>query len=396
MGGAVRRLPLTVVVLGVVSFFTDLSSEMIYPLLPVFLTAVLGAGPEALGLVEGVAEATAALFKVVSGVWSDRVRKRKPLVVVGYGLAGLVRPLVGLATTWSAVLAIRFTDRVGKGLRNSPRDALIADVTPPQRRGEAFGFQRALDHAGAVTGPLIAAALLSAAGLAMRTVFLLAFVPAVLVMIVLVAGVREVPSDGRPVEDGDRARGRESLGRPFHVFLVALVLFALGNSTDAFILLRLTDAGVPAAAVAVLWSVFHVVKMITTYAGGRLSDRWGRRAMVTAGWAFYAAVYLAFGMVDSRPLLIATFLAYGVYFGLTEPVERAWVVDLAPRDRRATAFGLYHAAIGVAALPASLLFGLLWQHLGARTAFFTGAGLACAATLVLLLVPRHAGEQSQS
>jgi MFS family permease len=386
---AVRsRLPATVVALGVVSLLTDLSSEMIYPLLPIFLTTVLAAGPQALGLIEGVAESTASLFKVASGVWSDRVRHRRPLVVAGYSLAGAVRPLIGLATAWPMVLGLRFVDRVGKGLRTSPRDALVADATPPARRGEAFGLQRAMDHAGAVAGPLVAAALLGLGGVPLRVVFLLAVIPAIAVVVVLLAWVKEGPRHIQP------SRGRifttwRDLGRPLHVVLAALLLFTLGNSTDAFLLLRLSQAGVSIAAVAVVWSAFHVVKMTSAYACGRISDRLGRRPMVIAGWAFYAAVYLAFGVAQSRNAVIAIFLLYGLYYGLTEPVERAWVADLVPERLRGTAFGLYHGVIGLAALPASLLFGALWQHFGASVAFFSGAALAAAASVLLFLAPEQ-------
>lgn len=380
-------LPVTVVALGVVSLLTDLSSEMIYPLLPVFLTTVLGAGPQALGLIEGLAESAGSLVKVLSGKWSDRARRRKPLVVAGYSLAGAMRPLIGLAAGWPTVLLLRFADRVGKGLRTSPRDALIADETPPAQRGEAFGLQRSLDHAGAVAGPLVAAALLTFAGFSLRAVFLLAAVPAVAVVAVLVAWVKEAPrrTVGAPA---NLVGAWRELGRPFHVVLAALLVFTLGNSTDAFLLLRLSESGVSAAGVALLWSAFHVVKMISTYACGRASDRLGRRRMVLAGWSVYAAVYFAFALVGSRTAVIATFLFYGLYYGFAEPVERAWVADLVPPHLRGTAFGLYHGVIGLAALPASLLFGLLWQRFGAPAAFFTGAGLALAATVVLALMPR--------
>jgi MFS family permease len=380
-------LPVTVVALGVVSLLTDLSSEMIYPLLPVFLTTVLGAGPQALGLIEGLAESTASLVKVASGRWSDRARRRKPFVVAGYSLAGAMRPLIGLAAGWPTVLLLRFADRAGKGLRTSPRDALIADATPPAQRGEAFGLQRSLDHAGAVAGPLVAAALLTFAGVSLRAVFLLAAVPAVAVVAVLVAWVREAPRGTVGAPRNIMGAWRE-LGRSFHVVLAALLVFTLGNSTDAFLLLRLSICGVSAAGVALLWSAFHVVKMFSTYACGRASDRLGRRRMVIAGWSIYAAVYFAFALVGSRTGVIATFLSYGLYYGLAEPVERAWVADLVPARLRGTAFGLYHGVIGLAALPASLLFGLLWQSFGAPTAFLTGAGLALVATVVLTLVPR--------
>jgi len=240
-----------------------------------------------------------------------------------------------------------------------------------------------------VAGPLVAAALLAGAGLSLRAVFLLSVVPAAVAVVVLGGWVREAPRAVLAPPTKAAGAWRE-LGRPMHVVLAALLLFTLGNSTDAFLLLRLSGAGVSVAGVALLWSAFHVVKMVSTYVGGRISDRLGRRPMVIIGWAYYASVYLAFALVGSRAAMVATFLAYGLYYGLTEPVERAWVADLAPPHLRGTAFGLYHGVIGLAALPASLLFGLLWQRLGAPVAFLTGAGLALAATVLLALVPRGA------
>ncbi len=378
-----RGLPSAVIALGVVSFFTDVSSEMIYPLLPLFLVSLLGAGPAALGAIEGVAESAAALLKAVSGRWSDRARRRKPLILAGYCLAGAARPLIGLAGSWPAVLGLRFADRVGKGLRTSPRDALIADVTPVERRGEAFGVQRAFDHTGAVVGPLIAAALLGWAALSLRAVFLLAAIPAVVVIAVLLLAVHEPPRPAAAVAPGG-GTGKQPFGARFGLLLGAVVVFTLGNSTDAFLLLRLADGGVTPARVALLWSAFHVVKAAATWLGGRLSDRIGRRPMVMAGWLVYAAVYVAFATVSRPTTLVVVFLAYGLYFGLTEPVERAWVVDLAPPSRRGAALGLYHGAVGLAALPASVLFGLLWQRFGAAAAFSFGAGAALVATLLLL------------
>ena len=380
-----RSLPRTVIALGAVSLFTDLSSEMIYPLLPVFLVGVLGASAVSLGLVEGVAEATAALVKVLSGAWSDRLHRRKPLVLAGYGLSGLARPLVGLAWAWPVVLVLRFADRLGKGLRTSPRDALIADVTDPAIRGYAYGLHRAMDHGGAVLGPLVAAGLLAATGLALGDVFLLAMVPAVVVMVILAFGVRE-PERSTPVRKPTGARIRD-LDQPYRRLLLAVFVFTLGNSTDAFLLLRLTGAGVTPAAVALLWSAHHVVKMTTTYAGGRACDRWGPKRSIAAGWLVYAAVYLAFGFIDSTGGLIAVFLAYGLYFGFTEPAERAWVAVLAPPHLRGAAFGGFHGAVGLAALPASLLFGALWQSFGATVAFGCGAALALIAAVLVLTVP---------
>ncbi len=370
----VRRLPATVVVLGIVSFFTDVSSEMIAPLLPVFVTVTLGAGPAALGAIEGVAESTAALLKLASGFWADRVRRRKPLILAGYVLAGFARPCIAFAAGWGAVLAVRFADRVGKGIRTSPRDALVADVTPHEQRGRAYGFQRALDHAGAVVGPLIAAGLLGL-GLATRQVFLLAAVPAVVVVALLVLGIREVsrevPGTGRPWW-----RDLVALPPSFRAAAVAFGVFTLGNSTDAFLLLRLGEVGLAPGEVALAWAGLHGVKMVAAWLGGGLSDRIGRRPVVLAGWAWYAACYAGFAVLVHPVAFVAAFLAYGVYHGLTEPVEKAWVAEMAPAELRGAAFGVYHAVVGLAALPASLLTGLLWRTIGPGAARGLGAGLA--------------------
>ena len=384
-----RRLPRTVIALGLVSFFTDLSSEMIYPLLPVFLAGTLGAGAVAIGTIEGLAESTAAFLKVVSGRWTDRTRRRKPLVVSGYGLSGVARPLIGAAAVWPVVALLRFADRVGKGLRTSPRDALIADVTPFDRLGAAYGLHRAMDHAGAVAGPLVAAGLLLVPAMTLRGVFLLAAIPAVLVMIVLVVAVREPARLGerRATTRTSLASDWSAMGGDFRRLLLALLVFTLGNSTDAFLLLRLSEAGLAAGSIALLWAGHHVVKMAATYLGGRLSDRTGRRRLIVAGWVVYGAVYVAFAAVSSRAGLIVVFLAYGLYFGLTEPVERAWVAGLTVEQLRGSAFGFYHGTIGIAALPASLVFAGIYAAVGPAAAFATGAALAGMAIVLLLRVP---------
>ncbi len=384
---SLRTLPRTVVALGFVSFFTDLSSEMIYPLLPAFLVTVLGAGALALGTIEGIAESTAAVLKVFSGRWADRMQRRKPLVVSGYGISGIARPLIGLVVAWPAVVVLRFTDRIGKGIRSSPRDALIADVTPPARLGAAYGLHRAMDHAGAVAGPLVAAGLLLIPGIGLRQVFLLAAVPAVIVMLVLVYVVKE-PGD-RPVATGEPQsliEGWRATDSSFRRLLFAVIIFTLGNSTDAFLLLRLTDVGFAPAWVAVLWSLHHVVKLVANLYGGQLSDRVGRRGLIGAGWILYAVIYLGFGLTTDTASLIFLFMVYGIYFGLTEPVERAWVAALAPAEARGGAFGFYHGSVGLTALPASLLFGVLYTTLGPAAAFGTGAALAIIATALLLRV----------
>lgn len=380
-------LPRTVIALGAVSLLTDLSSEMIYPLLPVFLSSVLGAGPLAIGAIEGAAESVAALLKLASGWWSDRLPRRKPLVVAGYGIASLVRPLIGLAQGVGQVLAIRLADRVGKGIRGAPRDALIADAVDPSQRGRAYGFHRAADHAGAVAGPLLAYALLTWGGVALRTVFLLAAIPAAAAMITLILGVRESRR-----EVARRGRGptleRQGLDRRFWGYLGVLLLFTLGNSTDALLILRANELGVSVALVPILWAVLHVVKSAASTPGGILSDRFGRRPLIIGGWLVYAAVYLGFAVASTTWHAWGLFIAYGLYFGMTEGVEKALVADLVPSGVRGAAFGWYNLTIGLAALPASLIFGGLWQSYGAPVAFLTGAALALVAAIGLWLVTR--------
>jgi len=381
-----KRVPAAVVTLGLASLLTDLSAEMIFPLLPAFLTGTLGAGAAALGLIEGVAEATAATFKVISGVLTDRSRRRKPLVLLGYTIAGAARPLVGLARNWSAVLLIRFADRIGKGLRTSPRDALIADVTPPSARGAAYGLHRAMDHSGAVLGPLVAAALLHFAGLELRTVFLLAGVPAAFVVVTLAFGVRERAPEPEPPAGPPSPPALRDLPRDYRRLLLVLFVATLGNSTDAFLLLRLQAAGVPVGGVALLWALHHLVRVPATWWGGRLVDRFGPRPMLLLGWIVYAWVYAGFAWAGTRAA-IAIFLAYGLYYGLSEPAERAWIAALAPGSLRGRAFGIYHAVTGLALFPASVLFGLVWSAAGPEVAFLAGATLSVAASGLLLRVP---------
>lgn len=380
------RLPRNVVALGLVSLFTDLSSEMIYPLLPLFLTATLGAGPAVLGAIEGVAETAASLLKLFSGAWSDRLGKRKPLVLAGYGLSSIMRPLMGLVASWSHVLGIRFCDRIGKGVRSSPRDALVAASVPPQDRGRAFGFQRALDHLGAVLGPVAAFALLAGAGLSYRSVFFLAAVPGAVAVAILWILVREA-GETAPAGTG-RGILAGGLAPEFRNYLLIVSLFTLGNASDAFLILRSVDAGVPAAYVPLLWGAFHVVKSSLSTHAGILADRWDRRKMVVAGWVLYAAVYAAWGMAEGPGWMVGLFLVYGLHAAATEGAERALVADFVPSDRRGTAFGWFHLAVGIAALPASLLFGILWSRFGAPAAFGVSAALAMlAAGFLLALKP---------
>ncbi len=385
-----RSLGRNVIALGVVSFFTDMSSEMIYPLLPVFLTTTLGASAGMLGAIEGAAETTASLLKLASGWWSDKVGKRKPLVVVGYGIASFVRPLIAVAQSATQVLAIRLADRVGKGIRNAPRDALIAESVDPSIRGRAFGFHRAADHAGAVVGPLIAFALLQGLGLELRTVFWLAIIPGVFALVTVVAFVREAQSSpARSAAENSTAKPAENsvLPRSFWAYLVVVLIFTLGNSTDAFLLLRASQLGVPVALLPILWATLHVVKSAASTHGGALSDRIGRAPTLIAGWTIFALVYVGFALASAQWHVWALFVAYGLFFALTEGTERALVADFTG-TKRGTAFGWFHLTVGLGALPASVLFGLIWDRAGASSAFYMGAALAGLAVFGIAIIPK--------
>jgi MFS family permease len=397
-----RSLGRNVLALAAVSFFTDVSSEMIYPLLPVFLTSTLGASPQFLGAVEGAAESTAALLKLASGWLSDRMPRRKPLVLLGYTIASVVRPLVALAQTAGQVMAIRLVDRVGRGIRNSPRDALIADSVDPSVRGQAFGFHRAADHAGGVVGPLVAFALLTWWQMPIRNVFWLAAIPGALAVLTVIIGVREkargVGRGGRDVPTTDQqssisdrlvhapTSAPHPLPARFWKTLIVVFVFTLGNSTDAFLLLRATELGVPIALAPVLWAVLHVVKSASSTPGGALSDRLGRAPTLVAGWLLYASVYLGFAIATDAWHAWALFALYGIFFGLTEGTERALVADLVPLERRGTAYGWFYLAIGLGMFPASLIFGAVWTSAGAPTAFIMGASLALVAAIGILFV----------
>lgn len=373
-----------VLILGVVSFLTDVSSEMIYPLLPLFLTTVLGAGPAFLGLIEGVAESTAAFLKLASGIFSDRVRSRKGLVLAGYTISSLARPLIAAATSAGAVLAIRFADRVGKGIRTSPRDALIADSTDAAFRGKAYGFHRAMDHAGALVGPLIATVLLAWFVKDLRTVFWLAAIPGLLAVVLIIVKVRETArtrsSDGsflRIVPRGELRR-----------YLLVLFLFTLGNSSDAFLLLRAGELGVAPARIPLLWAFFHFVKMAGSTPFGALSDRIGRRGVIVVGWGIYALSYGGFALAETETACWLLFGVYGLFYAMTEGAEKALLADIAPAQERGGAFGWYNFAVGAGALPASILFGVVWEKAGREAAFGLGAVLAALAAVLLLAFVR--------
>ncbi|MDT7689174.1 MAG: hypothetical protein QOE46_1933 [Acidobacteriota bacterium] len=408
----VWRLPRNVVAISFVSLLNDASSEIIYPMLPAFLALALGASPRAIGVVEGVAESVSSLVKLFSGYLSDRTGRRKGLVVFGYGLASVVRPLLALATSWYQVLAVRFTDRVGKGLRSSPRDAMIADAAPPAERGLAFGFHRAMDHGGAVLGPLIGLAALwwvaadpkTPTATDYKTIFLFASVPALLAMLVLIFAVRETHARGTAKTGAEKSASKAPLDvahaapaastKPrltlrgfdsnFKRFLFVVALFTLSNSTDAFLIRRAQMAGVSTGqGTLLLWSALHLSKVLSSVVGGDLSDRVGRKTLIVAGWLLYAAVYLGFARVSTSTEAWGLFLIYGVYFGLAEGAEKALVADLVRPEQRGTAYGLYNLAFGVTVLPASLLMGALWDWRGPATAFVVSAVIGSTAALLL-------------
>lgn len=371
--------------LGVVSFLTDVSGEMIYPLLPLFLTQTLGAGPEFLGILEGIAESVSSFLKLLSGAISDRVKDRTRWILGGYSLSSISRPLMGLAQSPWMVFFIRLSDRVGKGIRTSPRDALIADTVDPTVRGKAFGFHRGMDHMGAVVGPLIAALILTFFTKDLRTLFLLAAIPAAMSVLVIIFYVRESPKRSlTETSFSFKAFFRLPTGK-LRIYLLILFLFLLSNASDAFILLRLTDIGVAPALVPLLWTALHIVKAGTVMPFGILSDRIGRRKMILIGWLLYALLYAAFGFFDEPILISALFIFYGCFYGLTEGTEEALMADLSPEGHRGRAFGWYNFILGAALLPANLLFGYLWKTSGASSAFYVAASIAAIAASFLFI-----------
>jgi MFS family permease len=369
------RLPGAVIALGFTSLFTDVATEMIFPLLPVFLVS-LGGGPTFLGFVEGVADATSSLLKLASGYLADRTKKRAPIVFAGYLLSSVVRPFVALAMAPWHVLVVRATDRVGKGIRTSPRDAIIASSVPKEQAGRAFGFHQAMDHAGAIVGPLIATGLL-AIGFTLRGVFWMAVIPGALSLVAVLL-VREPPAPTKT-----EAHDGPPLSSRFTFYLAILLLAALGGSSDAFLLLRARECGVSVTAIPVLWAVFNVSRFTCAYFGGTLSDQIPRVRLIVSGWIVYAIAYVGFGRASVPWQIWALFIFYGVYYGLVEPVEKALIRDLVPANARGRAYGQYNFVLGIAAIPAGLLTGFLWQHFGAPTALNVGAALSLAAALLL-------------
>src|SRR5215213_7165692 len=390
-----RGLPRNVFAIGLVSLLNDASSEIIYPLLPIFLASSLGASARAIGTIEGLAESISSLLKLFAGYLSDRLAKRKLLVVAGYSLASLARPLLAFAQTWTQVLAIRLTDRVGKGVRTAPRDAMIADTVRVEQRGIAFGFHRAMDHAGAVIGPLVGYLLVVLfvanrnfpTGAEFSRIFLIASVPALLAVLVAIFFMRESPVHVHRGSEMPKLslRGFDS---NFKRFLLVLALFTLSNSSDSFLILRAVDAGVSIALVPLLWAAHHGTKVLSSLFGGDLSDRVGRKRLIVSGWILYAAVYAGFAFATNTASLWILFLIYGLYFGLVEGAEKALVADLVRPEQRGTAYGLYNLAFGVTVFPASFLMGMIWDWKGPMVAFLVSAFTGALAALLLLIFVR--------
>lgn len=391
----VRALPRNVWAATATSFLNDVSSEMIQHLLPLFLANVLGVHTGLIGLIEGLAESASSLLKIISGRLSDRLGRRKPLTVLGYGISTLAKPILYVAGSWWVVLGVRFFDRVGKGVRTAPRDALVADSVPENRRGLAFGLQRAGDTAGAFIGLLVALGVVwlaqgGAASLAadtFRLIVLMGVIPAIGAVLVAALGLRDVP-----VARVALGRVRLSFGAldaGFRRFLAVVVFFTLGNSADAFLILRAQERGASVAGILAMLVTFNLVYTVISGPAGALSDRIGRRRLLVAGWLVYAALYLGFGLAQTTLQIWILYTLYGVYYGCVEGVAKAFVADLVAPEQRGTAYGFYNAAVGFTALPASLIAGILWQGvggwqgLGPRAPFLFGAALALLAVILL-------------
>jgi MFS family permease len=383
------KLPRTVIVLGLVSFFNDFASDIVVPLIPILLATVLAAGPLALGFIEGVADAVASLLKLWSGRHSDSMRgRRKGLAVVGYTLSNIARPLLGLAGSWPMILLLRSIDRMGKGLRSAPRDALVADVTPPAMRGYAFGFHRALDNAGAVAGSLVAAAALAWAGLSLTEVILWSAVPGFVAVLLLGAGVKEEKQEKTDAVHAPMMLPPlrwSVLSLPMRRYLLVLMLFTFARASETFILLLGHQLGVGVVELLLLWSALNLAKAATSTWGGHLADSWGRGALMLIGWTTFSISFLLLGTVDDSVGLWAVSILYGLCAGMSEGAERALISDYAEPRERGTAFGWYHLMVGIAAIPAGLLFGSIWQFQSAEMAFVFAGGLAAFAALLLRL-----------
>ena len=383
----IRSLPRTVWLIGFISLVNDTASEMLYPLMPLYLASVLMAGPKALGIIEGIAEASSSIFKLISGVIVDRTKKAKPWIVLGYTLASFGRPLIAIANSWVWVLAIRFTDRMGKGMRSSPRDALLAESVSESQRGITFGLHRSMDNAGAVIGPLLAALFLSM-GVPLKDIFLWAIVPGV-ITITLALCIKEPPREVGP-QASRFSWSLDGMPKQFKRYLVVAGIFALGNSSDMFLLLRARDAGVPLEQIPLLWAA---ISLITTLFGtplSALSDTFGRKRFILIAWLAFAFFYIMMGLPGlSIYQIFALFGVYGLFKAATEGVEKALVADMAPKGLAGTAFGWFNLITGLMLFPASLIFGWVYESIAPMYAFlFSGICALVAFVLMAIWVTR--------
>jgi MFS family permease len=382
----IGRIPRNVWVAGWVSFFMDVSSEMVYPLVPLFLSSTLGASKSTIGFIEGLAEATASLLKLWSGALADRFGKNKVLMGVGYGISTASRPLLAMAGGWGLVLTSRMVDRAGKGIRTAPRDAIIALSTTPERLGTAFGFHRAMDTAGAVVGPALALLLLALWPSDYRAVFWWSVVPgtvAVLLIVFFIAADRRPPSSGPPF-----TMSLHGFGPGFLIFLLAIGLFSLGNSSNAFLILKAEQVGMTGGGISASYLAFNAVYAVLSMPAGLVADRLGRRRVVIVGFGLFACVYAGVALATAPWHMAGLFVLYGCYMGLTDGVQRAYLATLIPDHRKATGFGLYHMVVGLAILPASVMAGMLWDHIGPAAPFWFGAAMSALAMILFMVLGR--------
>lgn len=390
----IKQLPRNVWAVGFTSFFMDISSDMVLNILPLFLANVLGVQTNVIGLIEGIAEATASILKMFSGWLSDKLHGRKWLAVLGYGLSALSKPFFFLANTWGLVAGVRWADRVGKGIRTAPRDALVADSTPTALRGLAFGFNRAMDKAGANLGLLIAALVvwlaqkntLDLTRSTFQTLVLISLIPAVLAVLTLALGTKEVKIVGEREAPKFSLR---NMGKPFTIFLIIVSIFTLGNSSDGFLVLRAQNLGISVVGILIMLAAYNLVIALIATPAGSWSDRIGRRRLIIGGWLVYAAIYFGFALAQSAWHVWVLYIVYGVYYGLAFGTANAMVADLVPETVRGTAYGTYHAVIGLLAFPSSLIAGILWQGVGSwggfgpSAPFIFGGSLALIAALMM-------------
>ena len=390
----IRQLPRNVWAVSITSLFMDISSEMVINILPLFLSNVLGVQTSIIGLIEGIAEATASILKLFSGWLSDKLGSRKWLAVAGYSISAFTKPFFYFASSWVLIAGVRWVDRIGKGIRTSPRDALVADSTTKEMRGLAFGFNRALDKAGAVVGLLIAAGVvwmtqantLDLSKSTFQIIVLLSLIPAFLAVLSLVIGTKDVAVTGQRAVPKFSLR---SMGKPFNIFLVIVSIFTLGNSSDGFLVLRAQNLGISVTSILVMLAIFNLVTALVATPAGARSDRVGRRQLIIGGWLVYAVIYFGFALAQHAWQVWLLYISYGLYFGLAFGTANAMVADLVPENMRGTAFGTYNAVIGLLAFPASLIAGLLWQGIGSwggfgpSAPFLFGGSLALVAALLM-------------